>query len=109
MIITSSRAAPGARVDSLSDFDNAWSIQPGVYGRGLERLLPPDISAELMESWVGPGTGRSWDALFRTTALFRRVALEVGTALGYAYPAHVDHRITAHLKAVRRLLPAGNA
>ena len=43
----------------------------------------------------------NWNALFRTTALFRRVATEVGDALGYAYPLDVDEAVTAHLEAVR--------
>jgi hypothetical protein len=42
-----------------------------------------------------------WEALFRTGALFRRVATEVGDALGYAYPQRVDEAMTSQLEAVR--------
>jgi aminoglycoside 6-adenylyltransferase len=45
----------------------------------------------------------SWAALFRMTALFRRVAKEVGDALGYAYPQFQDDRMSAYLNAVQAL------
>ena len=87
------------------EIDREWSLRPGVYGRGLERLLPADIWSELAGTYVGADIEDNWNALFRTTALFRRVAKEVGEALGYAYPQHVDDGITAHLEGVRRLPP----
>ena len=91
------------------ELDHDWSLRPGAYGRGLERLLSADISAELASTYVGTAVGDNWEALFRTTALFRRVATEVGDALGYAYPKDVDEGVSAHLDDVRRLRsrPAG--
>jgi aminoglycoside 6-adenylyltransferase len=81
-----------------------WSLRPGAYGRGLERLLPPGLAAELAATDVGAGIEENWEALFATAALFRRVATEVGAALGYTYPlADVDEPVTAHLEAVRGL------
>ncbi|MGD0714611.1 MAG: aminoglycoside 6-adenylyltransferase [Gaiellaceae bacterium] len=84
------------------ELDHDWSLKPGAYGRGLERLLPADIWSELASTYVGTGIEDSWAALFRTTALFRRVATEVGDALGYAYPQDVDDAMTAHLDGVRK-------
>jgi streptomycin adenylyltransferase len=43
----------------------------------------------------------TWEALFRNGALFRRVATEVGDALGHAYPQQVDEAMTSQLEAVR--------
>ena len=85
------------------ELDHEWSLRPGAYGRGLERLLPADISDELASTFAGTGVEDNWDALFRTTALFRRVATEVGDALGYAYPENVDEGVSAHLEGVRQL------
>jgi aminoglycoside 6-adenylyltransferase len=45
----------------------------------------------------------NWDALFRTMELFRRVAIEVGDALGYRYPQKADDVAVAHANAVRTL------
>jgi aminoglycoside 6-adenylyltransferase len=85
------------------EIEHGWSVRPGVFGRGLERLLPPDLAAELLETYVGADVDESWDALARTTALFRRVAREVGDALGYEYPQAVDEGVTAHVETVRAL------
>lgn len=83
------------------------SIRPGAYGRGLERRLPADIWSELAATYVGPEVEENWDALFRTTALFRRMATEVGDALGYAYPLDVDEAVSDYLEKVRQL-PSGH-
>lgn len=85
------------------EIDHDWSLKPGVYGRGLERLLPPDMWSELASTYVGTDVEDNWNALFRSTALFRRVASDVGDALGYPYPRQVDDAVTAHLEAVRGL------
>jgi aminoglycoside 6-adenylyltransferase len=84
------------------ELDHDWSWRPGAYGRGLERHLPADLAAELSQTFVGTDIEDNWNALFRTTALFRRVATEVGDALGHAYPLEVDEAVTAHVDAVRR-------
>lgn len=89
------------------ELDHEWSIRPGAYGRGLERRLPADIWSELAETYVGPEVEENWDALFRTTALFRRMATEVGDALGYAYPLDVDEAVSDYLEKVRQL-PSGH-
>jgi aminoglycoside 6-adenylyltransferase len=85
------------------ELDHDWSLRPGAYGRGLERLLPAGLWPELAATYAGAGSSENWDALFATAALFRRVAAEVGAALGYAYPVDVDEIVTAHLQAVREL------
>ncbi len=85
------------------ELDHAWSLRPGVLGRGLKQQLPPDLWAGLQATFPGPALEDHWAALSATTALFRRVAREVGAALGYAYPAEIDERMTACLAAVRTL------
>jgi aminoglycoside 6-adenylyltransferase len=85
------------------ELEHGWSLRPGAYGRGLERTLPPELAAELASTYVGAGVEENWEALFATVALFRKVAAEVGAALGYAYPREVDDTVTAQLQAVRGL------
>jgi Streptomycin adenylyltransferase len=36
-------------------------------------------------------------------ALFRRVAPDVGNALGYTYPQQVDEQVSAYLEAIREM------
>jgi aminoglycoside 6-adenylyltransferase len=85
------------------ELDHDWSLLPGVYGRRLERLLPADLAAELHATYTGAAIEENWEALFRTAALFRRVATEVAAALGYRSPIEVDRAMTAQLEAVRRM------
>jgi aminoglycoside 6-adenylyltransferase len=54
-------------------------------------------------AYVGAGREQNWDALFRTIAIFRRIARQVGQALGYAYAEEMDRRVTAYLHWVRCL------
>ena len=83
------------------ELDHDWALRPGVYGRGIERRLPADIVAELHATWTGADIGDNWTALFRLAALFRRIATEVGEALGFEYPLDVDEPMTQYLESVR--------
>lgn len=83
------------------ELDHEWSLRPGAYGRGLERLLARETWDELAATFVGTGVDENWEALFRLAALFRRVAREVGAALEYEYPDDVDATVTRQLERVR--------
>jgi aminoglycoside 6-adenylyltransferase len=85
------------------EVDREWTWKPGIVGRGLKELLTPETWSELEATWVGAGVEVNWEALFAMTALFRRVALEVGSALGYTYPRELDQRVSAYLQAVREV------
>ncbi len=85
------------------ELDHGWSIKPGIYGRGLERLLPNDIWSELAKTYVGLDPDDNWEALVRLCALFRRVAVEVGDAFGYGYPLDVDEAVSAYLSEVQHV------
>ena len=91
------------------ELDHSWSLRPGVLGRGIERLLPQGLWAELAPTYVGTDIDENWEALFRTAAIFRQVAGEVGDALGFPYPLRKDEAITTHLHAVRALPPKEQA
>jgi aminoglycoside 6-adenylyltransferase len=85
------------------EIDHDWGVKPGVFGRGLRQLLPAGTWSELESTYVGPRSEENWAALCRTTALFRRVAREVGEALGHDYPQEIDDQVTAYLEEVRKL------
>jgi aminoglycoside 6-adenylyltransferase len=87
------------------ELDHDWSLRPGAYGRGLERLVPAPVWAELASTYVGTEVDENWAALLRAAALFRRVATEVGDALSYRYPQEVDDGARAYLERVRELRP----
>lgn len=65
-----------------------WSWKPGAYGRGIERELPPDVAHEV---------AAAHGSFALTVELFRRVAREVGDALGYAYPQDADDVVSTYI------------
>jgi len=81
--------------------DHGWSVPTGNLGKGLKKRLPPEIWSQLEGAYVGAGITDNWEALFRTMALFRRVAIDVADDLGYAYPHDLDQRVTAYVRAMK--------
>jgi aminoglycoside 6-adenylyltransferase len=61
----------------------------------LKKQLPPEVWAQLEDTYAGGNLQENWEALFRTIALFRQTAIEVGEGLGYEYPLELDQRVTA--------------
>jgi len=86
----------------LMGLHHNWSLPTGWLGKGLKKKLPPEIWSQLEATYAGADTAENWEALFRTMALFRRVAMEVGTGLGYTYPLDQDERVTAFVKAMQK-------
>lgn len=78
-----------------------WSIPVGSLGKGMKKLLPTDLWSDLETTFAGADIEENWDALFRMLALYRRVAREVGEALGYDYPEEFDERVTEFVHRMR--------
>ena len=89
------------------EMEHDWRVRPGVHGRGLKRLLPADIWEPWSRTYVAAEVEENWVALFGTAEVFRRVAGEVGDALGYPYPRKLDEEVMAYLKAVKGI-PQGS-
>ena len=85
------------------EIDHHWSVKPGIYGRGLKQLIPPDIWSEFVCTYGPLDIEATWEALGRAIALFRRVAVDIGTSLGYVYPQEVDDNVSAYLNEIRHL------
>jgi aminoglycoside 6-adenylyltransferase len=88
-----------------AEMDHNWSLPIGWLGKGLKRHLPPDIWEQLETTYAGAQLENNWEALANTMALFRRVAVEVGAHLGYAYPFDLDQRVTAYVEHIKQLGP----
>ena len=54
-------------------------------------------------TYAGAGLEGNWQAMFNTIDLFRRIAIQVGQALGYAYPFEMDRRSLVYYEKVRHL------
>ena len=91
------------------EIDHQWSVKPGPYGRRLKHWLRADLWAELENTYTGAELEVNWEALFRTIALFRKVAIEVGERLGYIYPDDLDRRAVVYLQKVKNLHDSGQS
>ncbi len=85
--------------------DCGWAEPTDWLGKGLKKRLPANIWEALEATYAGAGIEENWEALFRTMALFRRVAVEVAEDLGYAYPHDLDRRVIGYVRAIRGLDP----
>lgn len=85
------------------EIDHDWSLRPGLLGRGLKKHLPAQTWAAFERTYAGAAIEDNWRALFETLDLFRRTAVEVGAALGYAYPHDLDRRMVAYLKGIQAM------
>ncbi len=83
--------------------DRDWNVSVRAYGKGLKDFLPDRMWSELERTYAGGGITENWDALLATVAFFRSIAVEVGDALGFKYPADSDTRVVAYLSNVRNL------
>jgi aminoglycoside 6-adenylyltransferase len=84
------------------ELDHGWSLPTGALGKGLKKRLPPEIWSQLEDSFAGAALADNWESLFRTIALFRRVAIEVADHLGYTYPHDLDQQVTAYVQSIQR-------
>jgi aminoglycoside 6-adenylyltransferase len=55
------------------------------------------------QTYVGARLADNWNALAHTLELFRRVAVEVGELLGYAYPHDLHQRVSAYVDHIKQL------
>jgi aminoglycoside 6-adenylyltransferase len=84
---------------------NNWSVPVGLLGKGLKKLLPPDIWERLEQTYAGADVADNWQALINTVALFKQLADEVGEHLGYAYPHQLHQRVRAYVEHIKQLEP----
>lgn len=83
--------------------DYGWSLPVGALGKGLKKRLPPDLWSQVEATFAGAGEAENWEALAQTLGLFRRVAREVGAALGYDYPEELHERVSLYVEQIRQL------
>ena len=88
-------------LDWRAERDYDWSEPVGALGKGLKKRLPPALWEQLKATYAGAGIEENWESLFRTMALYRQVAIEVGDDLGYSYPHELDRRVTEYVRSVK--------
>jgi aminoglycoside 6-adenylyltransferase len=80
-----------------------FQVSPGKLGKYFQNYLEPELWDMLQKTFADASYENTWDALFATCDLFRRVAIPIAEHYGFAYPFDDDTRVTAHLTHVRNL------
>ena len=78
------------------------------------RQMPPPIEKRMV-SWIQPGLWQelhgifahfdasdSWDALFHTLSLFRRLSIELSHQFGFDYPTALDQNMSHFIMTLRK-------
>lgn len=80
-----------------------FQINPGKLGKYFQKYLEPELWEMLLRTYSDASYENTWNALFVTCDLFRKIALPIAEHYGYEYPIEDDRRVSAHLKHVREL------
>lgn len=83
--------------------EHGWSVPTGALGKGLKKQLPAAIWEQVEQSFAGSDTAENWQALEKTLAIFRQIAIEVGEDLGYPYPEALHDRVVSYLERFRAM------
>ncbi|MDX1665270.1 MAG: aminoglycoside 6-adenylyltransferase [Candidatus Promineifilaceae bacterium] len=83
-----------------------WTVQAGIYGRWLERLLDDETWQAYTATFAGPAPADHRRAMWAMVALVRRLGRALGQALGHPYPEETDRHVSAYLE---RLSAAGDS
>src|SRR5215216_3617844 len=80
-----------------------FKINPGKLGKYFQKYLEPELWELLQKTFSDASYENTWEALFNTCDLFRRVAIPIAKHFGFDYPFDDDRRVSAHLEHVRTL------
>ncbi|MFM8321455.1 MAG: aminoglycoside 6-adenylyltransferase [Chloroflexota bacterium] len=82
---------------------NGWRLRFKAHGRGLKKVTPPELWAELEQLSLGGNAGENWAVLWQAVDLYLRLAKQVGAHLGFAFPQRLVERCLAYLSWVQAL------
>ena len=84
---------------------HGWTVQGGVYGRWLERLLDEETWQAYTATFAGPAPADHRRAMWAMIALVRRLGRNLGQALGYPYPEQTDRDVSAYIQQIEGMPP----
>jgi aminoglycoside 6-adenylyltransferase len=81
--------------------ENHWSIRLGVNGKGLRAYFEDALWLQFERTFTGADIAENWNALFNMMAFFGRIAIEVGSQLGFNYPVELEQRVTDFVRGMQ--------
>lgn len=80
-----------------------FEVNPGKLGKYFQKVLERDLWELLLKTYSDASYENTWNALFASCRLFRKVAIPIAEHYGFQYPFEDDRRVTEHLEHVRSL------
>ena len=80
-----------------------FSRNTGKFGKYLQQYLDPELWEMLQETYSDAGNDNTWEALYTTCDLFRRLSIQVAEYFGFDYLYEDGERVSEHLRHVRSL------
>jgi aminoglycoside 6-adenylyltransferase len=80
-----------------------YQRNPGKYGKYLRQYLEPELWEMLLRTYSDADYEHTWQALFATCELFRRLAIQVAGHFHFDYPHADDEWVSSHLAHVKGL------
>jgi len=81
---------------------HGWDHDTWHGGKFLSEWADPEVYADLRETFAHLNTADGWRAMQARLALFHRLAREVATRLGYAYPNELEGHIAGYVDTLRQ-------
>ncbi len=88
-------------IDWSIGLENNWSVETGALGKKFKDYLAADRWAELKETYAGADIEENWEAFFKLTGFFRKIAKEIGKKLAYDYPEQVDKEVMDFCRKIK--------
>ena len=85
----------------LVQIDHGGGVKAGLYGRGMQRWLRPELWALLEQVYTGFTWEESWQALDAIVSLMRAAAAAVGKHLGFDYPQEIEKQAHAYIAQIQ--------
>ncbi len=80
---------------------NRWHQTVPPIGKRMASWVQPSVLQELERVFAHFDVEDSWDSLFHTVTLFRRLAVDLSYQLGFDYPQAMDKNISAFILKLR--------
>jgi aminoglycoside 6-adenylyltransferase len=77
-------------------------VNTGICGKRFKRYLDAETWLEFESTFAGSDLEENWQAFFNTINVFRRLAKQIGTGLGYDYPEQLDEEVMQYCLSIRK-------
>ena len=80
-----------------------WLVNTNKSGRWFKQFMDKKTWKEAEKTFADSSIEKNWEALFVTTRLFKRIAIELARQLNYKYDSDLEKNISKYLRKIQKL------